>query len=586
MTSRSTNTDPSSRIAELEAALAAERAARAAEQAARTAELAEERARRESAEEERDRLRASYEALKLEVELAKHRLTVAKAERIDTAQLELEFATKLAALDALAGMTADPAINEDASTPPGSGNSPTRKRGKGGRRKVDLADLPEQRLEIPDPVLEGAVPRIGTEESFLIMWRRAGFVRLRLVRYKYKVTTETQIATTPMPVMLLPRSLATPSLLAHVAANKFCWGMPFHRLEERFAYEGFPISRGTMSRWIEDCGGVIGATLVEAMRREALATAFCIATDATGILVQPIPRNDKKSQPCDHAHMFVQIADADHVFFEFREKETSAVVAGLFEGFEGFVQADAKSVFDILYRPSKERNLDDDSPVTAAMQEVGCWSHARTKFWEAAIAMQSVVAREGLARIMRMFQYDRAWKNLAPEERHALRDQRLRPHVIAFFEFVDAEFAKVKHERGLLTTALGYASRQRNALMRFLDDGRLEMTNNHSERQLRKIATGRKAWLFVGSSDHGQAAANLLTMIASARLHCLDPELYLRDIFRVLPHWPRERYIELAPRYWRITRARLDAVQLANELGPLTVPEMPLPTPTYVQRSL
>jgi len=80
------------------------------------------------------------------------------------------------------------------------------------------------------------------------------------------------------------------------------------------------------------------------------------------------------------------------------------------------------------------------------------------------------------------------------------------------------------------------------------------------------LATGRKAWLFVGSDDHGQAAGNLLTLVASSRLHHLDPEAYLRDLFRVLPHWPRDRYLELAPRYWCITRARLDADQLEREL--------------------
>jgi hypothetical protein len=108
--------------------------------------------------------------------------------------------------------------------------------------------------------------------------------------------------------------------------------------------------------------------------------------------------------------------------------------------------------------------------------------------------------------------------------------------------------------------------------MRFLDDGRLRMDNNESERELRRIATGRKAWLFVGSDDHAQAAGNLLSLIASARLHGLDPEAYLRDLFRVLPHWPRGRFLELAPRYWLATRARLDPAQLEMELGPLTIP--------------
>ena len=99
---------------------------------------------------------------------------------------------------------------------------------------------------------------------------------------------------------------------------------------------------------------------------EKLATAHCIATDATGVLVQPAPRPDKQSQPCRRAHFFVQIADADHVFFEYTPIETSAVVSQLFAGYAGFVQADAKSVFDILYRPPKERDRVDDDRVDRA----------------------------------------------------------------------------------------------------------------------------------------------------------------------------------------------------------------------------
>lgn len=126
-----------------------------------------------------------------------------------------------------------------------------------------------------------------------------------------------------------------------------------------------------------------------------------------------------------------------------------------------------------------------------------------------------------------------------------------------------------------MRTALGYAHRQHGPLTRFYDDGRLRLDNNHSERELRRIAVGRKAWLFVGSDDHGQAAGNLLTLIASARHHRLDPEVYLRDLFRVLPHWPRGRFLELCPRDWLATRARLDSAELERELGTLSVPPPP-----------
>jgi Transposase IS66 family len=108
-----------------------------------------------------------------------------------------------------------------------------------------------------------------------------------------------------------------------------------------------------------------------------------------------------------------------------------------------------KSVYDVLYRSSNERDrVDDDPPDLAVRHEVGCWSHARTKLWEAAVATQDPVAREGLARIMRVFQLDRLWKDCSPDERNALRARHLRPHVVAFFTFADAEYERVKHQRG------------------------------------------------------------------------------------------------------------------------------------------
>jgi hypothetical protein len=98
------------------------------------------------------------------------------------------------------------------------------------------------------------------------------------------------------------------------------------------------------------------------------------------------------------------------------------------------------------------------------------------------------------------------------------------------------------------------------------------MTNNHSERALRGICSGRKAWLFFGDDDHASAAANHYSLIASCELHRLDPETYLAEIVHVLPFWPRGRYLELAPKYWAATRARIPAAELEVEIGDITVP--------------
>ena len=141
-----------------------------------------------------------------------------------------------------------------------------------------------------------------------------------------------------------------------------------------------------------------------------------------------------------------------------------------------------------------------------------------------------------------------------------------------FFAWAEGVFERVRNVRGPVATAFGYAVRQRDALRRFLDDGRLRLENNCSERALRTIAVGRKAWLFCGSNDHAQAAANIFSLIASCKLHELDAESYLAEIIRIVPYWPRDRYLELAPKYWARTRARLDATELALPIGHVTVP--------------
>ena len=539
---------------------------------------------------ERDKLRASYEQLRLEIELMRRRIFVAKAERVDTAQLEMEFAAKLAVLDQLGKELDQGAEPSSQDNPPSSPPESTpQKKKPTGRRDLREANLPEERIELSDPEMEarvarGEAERFGFEESCKLAWQRGGLRRLIVARVKYRAPgpdhspETTELVTTSLPKENFARSLATPSLLAHIGTDKYCDGLPLNRQQDRFARDGVSLDRGTMCRWMEDTGGTLGATVVKAARDEAMKTAFCISTDATGVAVQPL-RGENRRQPCRRGHYFVQIADRDHVFFEYTAKESSATVGELFKGFSGYIQADAKSVYDLLFRPPSTAPPADDEEWThpGGCKEVGCWSHARRKFWEATIA-KSAVAREGLVRAGRLFALERKWKDKSPEQRKSLRAQIARPHLEAFFAWAEPEYERVRHERGLLRSALGYAVRQKEALMRYLDDGRLSLHNNDSERELRRIAVGRNAWLFVGSDDHAQSAGNIFSMIASARLHGLDPESYLRDILRVLPHWPKDRYIELAAKYWAATRKRLDPIELAAEVGPLTIPPKLPPT--------
>jgi hypothetical protein len=312
------------------------------------------------------------------------------------------------------------------------------------------------------------------------------------------------------------------------------------------------------------------------MAKEARETAFCLSTDATGVAIQP-ERIPGKRQPCAKGHFFVVLADKDHIFFEYQPKHTSEAVCSMFRGFKGYIQADAHCIYDALFRGDARIDENDKPP-----DEVACWAHARRKFWEAAVTTKEPEAREALLRIRMLFKLEDDWADLAPKQWHDRRHRVSRPMLDDFFAWADGVFERVRVTRGPLTSAFGYAVRQRDALRRFLDDGRLRLENNGAERALRSsIAVGRKAWLFFGSDDHAQAAANLFSLIASCQLHDLDAESYLADVIRVLPYWPRGRYLELAPKYWRATRARLDQRELELPVGHITV----APAPTEQQSS-
>jgi len=540
------------------------------EEDALRARVAELEAKLAAATAERDRYRRAYEQLKVHLDMLRRRIFVAKAERIDTRQLELEFAETKAKLAELAKLFGDESLafdddNDDDDARGGSG------RGRSTGRR-DLRDLymPEERVEILDDELEGKAERIGFEETYLLGRRRVGTFLIVLARATYKETAEgastERLVTVDKPKEIYERGMLAPSFIAYLLTKKFRWGMPFHRLALELESEGISLDDSTMCRYAEHVGATLGC-VVDAMANEARQKAFCLSTDATGAAIQPARIPGAPRQACAKGHFFVVLADKDHVFFEYQPKHTSEAVCSMFRGFKGYIQADAHCVYDALFRGDA---VDEGEKPP---DEVACWSHCRRKFWEAAITTKEPAAREALLRIRMLFKLEEGWADLAPKQRHDRRQRVTRPILDDFFAWADGVFARVRDVRGPVTTAFGYAIRQREALRRFLEDGRLRLENNNAERALRSpIAVGRKAWLFFGSDDHAQAAANLFSLIASCQLHGLDAEAYLAEVIRVLPYWPRDRYLELAPKYWAATRARLDQRQLGRPLGPISVP--------------
>jgi len=341
----------------------------------------------------------------------------------------------------------------------------------------------------------------------------------------------------------LPRSLCGPGMLADTLVRRWQDHLPLHRLERIYGREGLELPRSTVCDWHAEAALLV-KPLIEAMWKDALTHSAYLCIDATGVLVQGLEK-------CRRAHFFVVVAPQRHVLFGYQSQHDSDAVDALLKGYKGFLVADAHAVYDHLY-------LNGD------VIEVGCWAHAR-RYWFKSLDTDGTRARYGLSLIQALFKFERQQAATPPEEKLRRRQIEAKPIVEAFFRYCDEEALKVLDETPI-AKAIGYARNQREALERFLSDGRLPIHNNHSENALRREAVGRKNWLFLGSDEGGVANATFVTLLASCQLHGLEPLGYLRDMLCLLPGWPVRRVIELAPMNWRTTlqRAEVRAALEAN----------------------
>jgi len=512
--------------------------------------------------------------------LLKRRLFGNKTERSHTSEMQLALGDLLAT-EARLQKELDAAVaqaKKDAGGDAGGSGAPSERVKPKGRRDLLATKLPRFVVEIRDEEMEAqGCRRIGFDDSAQLMYRRGGFVVLvkRVARYEVADRGTTTAVTVASPVTLFPRGLLHTSTVAHLMLEKFGLGVPHYRLERELAHQGVPLDRGTMSRYMEQAGNTLGATVVHAMWADAIANAQVISTDATGALIQPAKTaKDGRAEACKKGHFFTAVVDCDAVLFAYVEHHNSDSVRQLFDGFRGYLQADASNVYDVLERG---RPTDTEDGVTL----VGCFAHLRRYFFEAAICRYPE-GLQGLMRIRAVYAADEAVSRAPAAERPALRETHVRPLVMGFFEWARGARQNVQG-RNLATKALGYAANQEAELLRVLDDANLPLDNTRSERELRKIVVGRKAWMFYGSDTHAEAAAAILSIIASCRLHRLDSFAYLDEILRILPHWPRHRYLELAPQHWVATRARLRPEELATPLSSFEIPAELAPPPDHAR---
>lgn len=517
-----------------------------------------------------------------ENEVLKRRLFGPRTERSGTSELQLSLGDLLKQQEELQKKL-DEAVrksrdedsaaaasdgDDNSATPKDKPARPTPK----GRRNLAESTLPRVRVDLRDGNIEASGGRlIGWETSHELMRQQAAWKVLekRTAKYELELAGQKTVLGVEAPPKLLRRSMLHTSTIAWLLVQKFALGVPHHRLEQHLAAQGECLDRGTMCRNAEEAGNALGATIVHAMYRDAIDNCSVLSTDATGAAIQPGPRKDGLKQSCKNGHFFTVVADCAHVLFRYVARHTSEAVAKLFRGYRGYLQSDASSVYNIL-----ERGPPSDAELGVVL--VGCWAHCRRYFFEAAICKYEVGV-QGLMRIRAIYAADNALADLPPIDRKRERLARVLPLVEDFFAWV-ASMEAITPGRTLAARALGYAKNQEQELRRVFLDGRLPLDNTRSERALRKVVVGRKNWMFYGSDVHAEAAASIFSLVASCRLHRLDPELYLDEVMRVLPYWPRERYIDLAPNRWRATRAGLDPKELELPIGPITVPAVPAAT--------
>ncbi len=373
------------------------------------------------------------------------------------------------------------------------------------------------------------------------------------VREKFACRDCEKISQAPAPFHVVPRGWAGPSLLAMILFEKFGQHQPLNRQAERYAREGMPLSLSTLADQVGACCAVL-EPLIKRIEAHVFAAERLHGDDTT----VPVLAKGKT----DTGRLWTYVRD-DRPFggrdppaamlYYSRDRRGEHPQAHL-AGYAGILQADAFSGYHKLYEADRKSGL---------IVEAGCWAHARRPFFALADlaenarrkaqgktdAVISPVALEAVRRIDALFEIERTITGRSIDERKIVRQEQSAPLVAELAVWMRTE--RVKLSRGSdLAKAMDYLLKRWTAFTRFLDDGRICLSNNAAERALRGIALGRKSWLFCGSDRGGYRAAAMYSLIVTAKMNDVDPQAWLADILARIAAHPASRIDELLPWNW------------------------------------
>lgn len=411
-----------------------------------------------------------------------------------------------------------------------------KRRKKSGHRDAVLEDLPVEVIEYDLPESEQICSCCGhpLHKMSVEVRRELKIIPVQVkvvkhVRHVYacrnceREAISTPIITAPMPAPIIPGSLASPSIVAHIMSQKYVEGMPLYRQEKYFERLGIELKRQNLANWMIKCSDKWLSLLYDRLKFHLLKRDILHA-DETELQVL----NEPGRAAGTTSYMWLYRTGAESpsiVMYQYQTTRASKHPKNFLSSFKGYLQVDGYQGYNGLEN------------VTL----VGCWAHARRKFDEAIKALPAsqkskpVLAQEGLDFCNSLFKIEREIIDLSFEDRYKMRFKRSQPILDAFWSWLKIQKPRVL-PKSAFGQAIGYSLNQRDKLITFMEDGRLEIDNNRAERAIKPFVIGRKNWLFANTSKGAQASAIIYSIIETSKENGLNPYEYLKYIFEQLPN--------------------------------------------------
>lgn len=396
------------------------------------------------------------------------------------------------------------------------------------------------------PACGGQLRPLGEDVSEIIEYVPERYQVIRHVRPKLSCASCQKIVQAAAPSRPIARGLAGPGFLAHVLVAKYADHLPLYRQSQIYARDGLHLDRSTLADWVGGASALLDP-LVNTLGRYVLSAPKLHGDDTPVPVLCPGRGTTKQGRLWTYVRDDRPAGSSEPpaVFFRYTPDRRAVHPQRHLQSFIGVLQADAYAGFERLYG---ER-----------IQEAACWAHVRRKFYDVHVAQASPIAAEALDRIGRLYAIEAEIRGRSASERTTRRQARAGPELEALHAWLHATLTTLS-QKSELAQAIRYALSRWTSLIRYRDDGRLEIDNNAAERSLRAVALGRKNWLFAGSDDGGERAANIYSLLGTATLNELNPEAYLRHVLERIADHPSNRIEDLLP--WNVA-AQMPSLRLA-----------------------